>query len=367
MAYFINNLRKLQETNTTTEDTINSNYTSNNTTQLSNTDSENITTSTSNTTSTANIIDTNNTIIEQTLPSDTSGFPIVIVIIGGIAVILGIIVGIILFKKLKKKKDAKADASDKDKVPSVKDSKKSAKPKRVENKENDNDEDKNKTNYENDVTLDRTDRKLIYDNDVKEAKASKESKNKTHSNALTLLKEKIKEVEHLEMNIKEEIENLRKNKTKDDKSVRINSEASKNSKVSAHKLIKRHSINRIICYTDEHRSEPNESFYNMKIDDLHEEKKAQEKDEIEAQKREKELEEALKRKLKKEDEEEQGFDLNDIDDNGISDTTKKRSSLNTFDVKDRALMTDFSEKVKKDGIEFFKNIPSDFIKSKIIF
>ncbi len=175
---------------------------------------------------------------------------------------------------------------------------------------------------------------------------------------LNLFKEKVKEIDHQEMNIKEEIEMMNKNKNPEQKSIRINSESSKDSNASAHKMVRRHSANKIICYTNSIRSEPNDSFYNSKLDELHNEKKEMEKDEEEAKKKEKELEETIMRRLEEnmgedEESEESSQDISSI-------------ASRKLEVKDQALMTDFSQKINKMSIELYKNNPNELIKSILI-
>jgi hypothetical protein len=199
---------------------------------------------------------------------------------------------------------------------------------------------------------DKSSRKLLPDDEKKYS----------YHKALQMFKDKVKEVNIEEIGIKEEIEMMKKDKVyknvfNDDKSniIRMDTNTSNVSKISAHNIAKKTSVNQIIQYTNEHRSEPGDSFYDMKMEDIQNERKEQEKDELDAKTREKLLEETLKRKM--EDRRQDAISYHTLEDAGANNKEKGK-----LEVKSHQMMTDYSNFAKNAKIELYKDTNTPFVK-----
>lgn len=213
----------------------------------------------------------------------------------------------------------------------------------------------------NELTLDRTNRKLI-DNNSHLIK----NNDPNYNRVVALFSEKLKGIQkdHKEMNILEEIKLMKSNRQNqpkryvngvtptpvDDKSSIgiVESEKSHVSGVSASRMAKKQSHINVVCYTDENREEPDDVFYNQNIEEMKEEKKQLEKEEEEAKKTERELEEKYQRKLQKMAEEDDEVAIY-LDEGEVG----KRA----LEVKDHAIMTDFSQ---PKNVEILKNSKIEF-------
>lgn len=178
--------------------------------------------------------------------------------------------------------------------------------------------------------------------------------------------------EHKEMNIKDEIEMMKRNKKKTNKNALgspsrdlksnqldvLNTENSI-SMISAQRIVKKLGNINMINYTDGNRDEPNDSFYNQKLDDINNQRKELEKEEEEAIKQEKELELIIKEKFKINYMDEEEKDVSSSDDSPDNSPKHKPKGIVAIDakkekleVKEQAIMTDFSQ---PKNVEIIKN------------
>ena len=210
-----------------------------------------------------------------------------------------------------------------------------------------------KNDITNDLSLDKSNRKFL------------DNKKVGYSKVVELFTKQLNEINinQKHLSIKEEIQMMmmmqsknnlgnRPNSSIDDKSSHKMSVLDNSclSGVSGHELTKRINHNNVMCYTDGDREEPDDDFYNQNIEDLKEERQRMEKDDQSAKREENEIQAKIERKktLK--------VNILPIEDikieSSVSVIKQSNKNIPLLEVKDHAMMTDFSQ---PSNIEICKN------------